>query len=221
MRDFRSFFSLDQLQTYQAGTLKFSYKGVPCLKSPIDVALYLNLLGTARPATLFEIGSKAGGSALLFRDFARLHGLGAQIVSIDINPPDTGPGWDGIRFVKGDVNDLRQTFSLHSLGSLPRPWLVVEDSAHTYFGCLATLDFFSDALLAGEYLVMEDGILDELGLSERYDGGPNRAIADHFLKHPDIWEIDTDYCDMFGRNATYNPNGYLRRKEAKWSIRSK
>ncbi|WP_201220236.1 hypothetical protein [Halochromatium roseum] len=27
---------------------------------------------------------------------------------------------------------------------------------------------------------MEDGVLDELGLSERYDGGPNRALQAFF-----------------------------------------
>ena len=61
------------------------------------------------------------------------------------------------------------------------------------------------------------GILDELNLTERYQGGPNRAIRTFFDETPDIFEIDTDLCDMFGPNATYAPNGYLRRSEAAWN----
>ena len=26
-----------------------------------------------------------------------------------------------------------------------------------------------------------------------------------------VYEIDAEYCDMFGPNATVNPNGYLKR----------
>ena len=59
---------------------------------------------------------------------------------------------------------------------------------------------------------MEDGILSELGLDEQYNGGPNRAIIEFFAQNPDCFDIETAYCDMFGINATYNPNGYLRKK---------
>jgi len=54
-------------------------------------------------------------------------------------------------------------------------------------------------------------VLDELGLTGRYGGGPNRAIAEFLTAHPDAFEIDTRLCDMFGTNATYAPNGYLRK----------
>ena len=26
-----------------------------------------------------------------------------------------------------------------------------------------------------------------------------------------VFDVATDLCDMFGQNATYNPNGYLRK----------
>ncbi len=55
---------------------------------------------------------------------------------------------------------------------------------------------------------MEYGVLDELGLSERYDGGPNRAIAEFMSERPRVFEVVTELCDMFGTNAT---NGYHRK----------
>lgn len=210
MRSFKSAFCADFLPTYQAGTLKYRYRDVPCLKSPIDLAIYMSMLWRERPRTLIEIGSKHGGSALFFADMARIFELETNIVSIDLSPPDTVAD-DRIRFLQGDVMHLGDAFMAHSLFELPRPWTVIEDSAHTKDGCAAALTFFAENLLEGELLVMEDGILTELGMSDRYEGGPNRAIENFFLGQPDVFEIATEYADMFGINATYNPNGYLRR----------
>jgi cephalosporin hydroxylase len=208
LRDFRTFFHPDQLEPYQAGTLAYQYRGVRCLKSPIDLAIYLKLIWDARPRTIIEIGSKAGGSALYFRDVARTYGLDCGVVSIDLSPPDLQV--DGVRFCAGDVSRLSEVFAERDLYRLPRPWLAIEDSAHTYSGCLAALRFFAASLERGEHLVVEDGVLDELGWAARYDGGPNRAVADFFVEEPTAFEV-TSYCDMFGRNATWNPNGYLRK----------
>jgi cephalosporin hydroxylase len=61
----------------------------------------------------------------------------------------------------------------------------------------------------GDMLVMEDGVLDDLGLTERYDGGPNRALRAFFSQNPDCFRVDRDLCDLFGKNATYAPNGWL------------
>ena len=210
MRSFTSPFPGKFLASYQRGVMAYQYKNVPCLKSPIDIAIYMRAIWALKPATIFEIGSRFGGSALLFADIARTYRAGAEVVSIDVKPPQN-PAVEGVNFLSGDVMSLGQTFSANLLHERPHPWLVVEDSAHTYKGCMAALSFFAEHLEAGELLVIEDGILDELGLSEKYFGGPNQAIKDFFDKCPDVFEVDKDLCDMFGTNATYNPNGYLRR----------
>ena len=59
--------------------------------------------------------------------------------------------------------------------------------------------------------VQEQGTGKKLDLGDRFDGGPSRAIEAFLTEHPDVFEIDTSYCDMFGVNATTNPNGYLRK----------
>lgn len=211
MRSFDTAFASDFLGAYQEGSLSYTYKGVPCLKSPIDLAIYLRVLWQERPRTIVEIGTRAGGSASFFCDVAEIFGLGATVVSIDLKRPPSPPDCTA-RFLEGNVEALGEVFAEHSLFSLPRPWFVVEDSAHTYAGCLAALEFFADHLLDGELLVIEDGVLAELDLSEKYAGGPNAAIADFFARRPETFEVVTEYTDMFGTNATYNPNGYLRRR---------
>ncbi len=211
MHSFDTFFRLRQLPAYQAGVMAYEYRGVPCLKSPIDLGIYLRLLWDTRPATLFEFGSKAGGSAMLFRDLVRAWGWETQIVSTDLKRPDLE--LEGVEFLEGDAGKPAELFERHRLLDRPRPWLVIDDSAHSYGVCTALLDFFAGQLQAGERLVIEDGVLTELGMSERFDGGPNRAIGEFLERRPGVFEVDRRYTDMFGANATYNPNGYLVRTD--------
>ena len=54
-------------------------------------------------------------------------------------------------------------------------------------------------------------MLDDLGMADAYNGGPNRAVAEFLESAPGTFRVMTEYCDMFGVNATYNPNAYLLR----------
>jgi cephalosporin hydroxylase len=62
---------------------------------------------------------------------------------------------------------------------------------------------------AGDVLVVEDGVLDELGVSEQHQGGPNRAGSEFLSANPGVFRVLYEYCARFGRNVTYNPNAYL------------
>ena len=209
-RGFDTAFPVPFLRPYQAGAMKYRYRGVPCLKSPIDMAICARAIWDLQPKTVIEIGCKAGGSALWMADMLHSYGLDTPIYGIDLAPPNRPPD-DRITFLKGDVNDLETVFRENGLLSRPHPWFVTEDSAHTYEGCRAALDFLAPHMAPGDLLVMEDGVLDDLGMTERYNGGPNRAIAEFLAERPGVFEIETELCDMFGKNATYAPNGYLRK----------
>ncbi len=209
-RTFETAFPSGFLNDYQEGSLRYTYRDVRCIKSPIDMAVYYKAIWDLKPKTIIEIGTHSGGGALLLADLAQIYGLDAHIYTIDLKPPDTFSD-PRITFVKGDVMNLEAAFESHGLTNAPHPWFITEDSAHTFDGCSAALKFLARHMTSGDLLVMEDGVLDELGLSERYDGGPNRAIAAFQADNPGIYEIATELCDMFGPNATYAPNGYLRK----------
>lgn len=211
VRSFKTPFPRPMLNRYQKGLMHYHYRDVMCNKSPIDIALYLHLIWQVKPASYIEIGTKFGGSAMLFRDVARMYEMGTEIVTIDRSPPQVDERFDGIRFVQGNVMDMEGTFAKNGLFDLPRPWILSEDSAHTYDACMGVLRFAAKHLEPGEYLIMEDGVLAELDLAERFDGGPSRALEEYLDNNPGVFEIDTEYCDMFGTNATTNPNGYLRK----------
>src|SRR6185295_1395830 len=62
------------------------YKGLLNAKSPVDISLYSMLIWELKPATIIELGSFQGGSALWFADQMQAQ-LGAGTVhSFDINP---------------------------------------------------------------------------------------------------------------------------------------
>jgi cephalosporin hydroxylase len=200
------------LSGIQAGTLATRYKGVALLKSPFDLVLYLQLLQNLRPGTLIEIGTNEGGSALWFADMMSVLGLSPRVVSIDL-VVEVAFSDDRIEFLAGNAQDLGAALPAGVLDRLPRPWLVVEDSAHVYETTRPVLDFFHPHLAAGDYIVVEDGVVKFLPdpYYRNFEDGPNRAIEDFLAANPDAYEIDRGLCDFYGRNLTWNPNGWLRR----------
>lgn len=205
----RSALARRNLRTIQTGTLGYHYNNVPCLKNPFDLALYTMLLGQLRPTTIVEIGSAAGGSALWFAAQARALHLECAVLSVDINKVTTVSDPD-VTFLGGDIHHLDTSALPAMLGSRTGPLLVIEDGPHTFGGSLAALRFFDDYLQPGDYIVIEDGIAKDLGY-RHLRNGPNRAVRQFLSDHGDRYTVDRSYCDFFGRNITWNPNGYLRR----------
>jgi cephalosporin hydroxylase len=204
--------SRESLEAIQAGTMRYTYKGVPTHKDPFDLALYQLLLWELRPGTLIEIGSKFGGSALWFSDTLRTFGIDCPIHSIDINPPTATVS--GVTFHKGDGRALAATLSAETMSGLSRPLLVVEDADHSAETTLSVLQFFDPWMGVGDYIVVEDGIIDDLFDADQaavFAGGPRQAIRDFLHQRGNDYDIDTRLCDYFGVNATWNVNGYLRR----------
>ena len=201
----------DLLMTIQQGTMAWRHRGLPTLKNPFDLALYPLLLAELRPRTLIEIGSHAGGSALWFADTASALGVEIVVHSVDIVVP-TAVADPRVTFHAGDARNLGACLSAELLASLPKPWLVVEDADHHYRTTLAALRFFDPWVVPGDYVVVEDGILSDMRVADAYGGGPARAVAD-FLAGGGRgrYEVDRRYCDYFGRNVTWNVDGWLRR----------
>jgi cephalosporin hydroxylase len=212
-RSFSSQLPAEVLAAIQGGTLQYQYRGRALLKSPFDLALYLRLLGDLRPRTVIEIGSSQGGSALWFADMMTNFAIRGTVITIDREQPQRIED-ARISFLSADASDLSGILSEQLLANLPKPWLVVEDSAHTYDVCLGVLRFFDSYLASGDYIIVEDGIVRGLP-GEQYRGyldGPSRAIETFLSTRAADYEIDTNYCDFYGSNVTYCPNGWLRRR---------
>lgn len=191
--------------------MRHSWRGVPMLKHPVEAALYPLLFWEARPRTIFEIGSSSGGSAIYFSDVMRSFGLDCQILTLDVAVPNPAIKPDNVRFMFGDAGRLGDTLTAELLQGCQRPWLIIEDSSHQYADTLAVLRFFDPMMRTGEYVVVEDANVTDMGDDGRFAGGPGRALEEFLATAHDRYVIDRDYCDRFGHNYTGNPNGYLRR----------
>jgi cephalosporin hydroxylase len=198
------------LMKIQQGAMAYRYRGLPLQKNPFDLALYLRLLAQARPQTLIEIGAYQGGSALWFADQASLLGLDLKVVSIDLEIPEAVAN-PAVSFFRGDARELGTVLTPAIMKAVKRPLMVVEDSSHLAGTTAAVLEFFDPWLRSGEYIVIEDGILSDMRVPELYDGGPLRAIDAFLEKSSGRYEVDRSLCDYFGKNVTWNVNGYLRR----------
>jgi len=126
----------------------YTYRGVPMLKNPFDFAIYPVLVWNTKPATIFEIGSKSGGSALWFGDMLDSFGIQGHVYSLDVVRV-TGLTHPKVTFLEGDGRALEKSFTADFLKGLPRPWLVIEDADHAYETSIATLRFFDSWLKPG------------------------------------------------------------------------
>lgn len=196
----------------QAGVKEYRYRGIRMLKHPIEIALYMQLLWEQKPGTVIEIGSHSGGTAVWIGDMLNTFGLPGRVVSIDLIPPTPPYCPANVTFRKGNANDLGRVLTTDLFATLSRPWLIIEDASHQYTDTLAVLQFFDRFLRRGEYIVVEDASVSEVGDDARFNGGPARAIVQFMCDRGHDYEIDSKYCDFFGRNVTGNPNGYLRKK---------
>ena len=164
-RPWSTAFPRDFLARYHKGTTAYTYRGISCLKNPIDLSLYLKLLYELAPRAVIEIGAHRGGSSLFFADQCAVLGLDTQVISIDAH--DRRHARDPrVTFVQADARDLWNS-PLTALDTLPHPWLVIEDSAHTPPVTMNVLRFFRDRLATGDVIVIEDGVLTELGVVSR------------------------------------------------------
>jgi cephalosporin hydroxylase len=209
-RDWHSALPLEALESIQNGLHNYSYRGVPMLKNPFDVALYPLLLWQLKPRTIFEVGSKSGGSALWFGDLLGNFGIDGHVYSIDIVRVEN-VSHSRVTFLQGNGRDLGATFRPEQLEGLPRPWLVIEDADHQYQTSIAVLRFFHPWVRPNEYIVVEDGIISDLAGDSTCNSGPHRALKEFLGEHGNEYKIDNYLCDFFGPNFTWATNGYLRK----------
>ncbi|MEI7810390.1 MAG: CmcI family methyltransferase [bacterium] len=193
-------------KTISDGHHKITYRNIPMIRCPFDYVMYQIIINEIKPDLIIEIGTNFGGTTLYLADIMDKleHGT---IHSIDIVRKTTKVTEQHPRiklFMDGwEKYDITQTNKFSKI-------LVIEDGSHMYESSLGALNKFSPIVSIGSYYIVEDGIINELGLKREYHGGPIRAIND-FLKTNNNFIIDKTYCDMFGKNATFNVMGYLKK----------
>ena len=170
-----------------------SWRGIALGKSVYDFALIPMIIWENKPATILEIGSGEGASAIWMADLCKSYELPTHVYSVDIDPPDVS--YNGVTFLSGDIRNIPHINdnTMFDVRTLPHPWLIVED-AHVAVN--EVMRYFAMHMHKGDYIIIED----------------SRSKMQSKLDVPDTLLVDTYYCDYFGRNATSSVNTILRKE---------
>jgi cephalosporin hydroxylase len=193
-------------KTIYKGHFKVTYRGVQAIKCPFDYVIYQMIMFTLKPDLVIEIGCYKGGGALYIADIMNIIGKG-EVHSIDIE--------DNADFLVKNHPRIKlfqngyQNYNINNAEDY-KNILIIEDASHNFEDSLKCLDKFHKLVSIGSYYIVEDGIVNNLGMRKKYNGGPQKAIS-QFLNKNINFQIDSSLCDMFGKNATFNINGYLKR----------
>ena len=114
------------IRDIQEGIYRFTYRNIGCSKNPFDLALYSLLISRILPATIIEIGSASGGSAVWFADQMRNNSIKPNVISLDIQKVENIVE-PGVQFIHGDIFRLSDSILPILIPELPRPLLVIED----------------------------------------------------------------------------------------------
>ena len=224
-REDKSDLSIEAIKGQARGKHFIRHRGIPAIKSADDMIIFQQLLWDQRPATVIELGTFLGGSAVWLADMLRLMEIPSHVYSMDIDPSlildrakEIKP--ENLTFLQGDSNHIEKTFTNQFLQDLPRPWLVIEDAHTNVYG---VLKYFHDYMQAGDYFIIEDQNPD-LPLHFGYDrifpctykraGDVKLKVLKSFLtEYSQYYSVDSFYTDFFGYNGTWNWHGYIRRME--------
>ena len=165
-----------------------TWRGIALGKSIYDFALYPMIIWENSPATILEIGSGEGASAIWMADLCKSYNLPTQVYSMDIDPVTLK--YEKVTFAKGDSRGINNT--MFDIEMLPHPWLIVED-AHIRMN--KVMRYFEKHMHTGDYIIIED----------------SRGKMQSKLEVPNTLYVDAYYCDYFGVNATSAMNTILRK----------
>ncbi|MCX6188614.1 MAG: CmcI family methyltransferase [Bacteroidetes bacterium] len=194
------------VQSIYEGHHQVSYKGIKAIRCPFDYVIFQMIIFEIKPDLVIEIGTNTGGGALYIADLLDGNGKGIlhTIDIIDQVDPKVKEHNRIEFFTEGWENyELERTKGFEKI-------LIIEDASHLYKDSIGILNKFHKIISKDSYFIIEDGIINELDLEMQYEGGPLKAIREFLPSHPEF-SIDRRWCDLFGKNATFNVNGYLKR----------
>ena len=194
------------VQSIYEGHHQVTYKEIKAIRCPFDYVIYQMIINEVKPDLVIEIGTNIGGGALYIADLLDINrkGILHTIDIVDMIDPKVKEHNRIKFFSKGwEDYDLKLTKGFETV-------LIIEDASHLYKDSIGILNKFHELVSVDSYFIIEDGIINELGLEKEYEGGPLKAIREFLPSHPE-YIVDRKWCDMFGKNATFNVNGYLKK----------
>jgi cephalosporin hydroxylase len=190
---------------------EMTWHGLRTLKLPSDVWNYQEIIFGHRIEHVIETGTRHGGSAVFFAETLAARGARGPVVSIDVDGLSNQAGQrPGVHFLLGD--SASSAMVERAFGLLPAergPVFLILDSDHSRDHVLRELRAWVPRLRKGDYLVIEDTIVNGHPVRPGHGPGPMEAIRDYLGEAPDLLLHDKAREAKFG--ATFAARGhYLR-----------
>jgi cephalosporin hydroxylase len=190
---------------------EMSWHGLLTMKLPADVWNYQEIIFERRIDHVIETGTRFGGSALFFAETLAARRAPGPVVSIDIvTYTRQVKAIQGVHFLQGD--SAAPAVVEQALALLPPgrgPLFLILDSSHVAAHVLAELRAWVPRLHGGDYLVVEDTIVNGHPVRALHGPGPWEALDQFLAESPALLTADTARDARFG--ATFAARGYFVR----------
>lgn len=175
-----------------------TWRGIRTLKFPPDMWNYQEIIAEHGIEYVIETGTRHGGSALFFSDHVK------SVVTID-PMADWQFDWRCQRIQAIPAGSTMPGVAELAIDWTPGRRLLILDSLHSAAHVEAELRAFVPLLTPGDYVVVEDTVLDALAIKP---GGPLRGL-ETFLASGGPLKPDTPRGEKFGCSAAVD--GYYIR----------
>jgi len=190
-----------------------SYRGVRTLKLPLDMWNYQEIIIEHDLHWVLETGTLHGGSALFFADLLGADAREGLVVSVDVSHDVLHPlvgAHPKIRLLLGDSAAPETIDAIRELipPDRSRGMLLILDSDHAAPHVFAELSALVPLLRQGDYLVVEDTVVNGHPVLPEHGPGPLEAVEAYLRNHPGRLMPDAEREAKFGCTCAYR--GYYR-----------
>jgi cephalosporin hydroxylase len=188
-----------------------TWHGIRTLKLPSDIWNYQEIIFERKVDHVIETGTRHGGSAVFFAETLAARRAPGPVVSIDVDRAARQiAACEGVHFLIGD--SAGASMADQALALLPPargPLFLILDSDHARDHVLRELRTWVPRLRTGDYLVVEDTIVNGHPVRPEHGPGPMEAIAQYLAEAPGLLTHDAAREAKFG--ASFAARGHYIR----------
>lgn len=203
----------------------FTWLGRPVIQLPEDLLRVQELIVSVGPDVIVETGVAHGGSLVFYATLCGALGRGRVVgVDIEIRPHnreaiEAHPLFPLIELIEGSSIDPATVGQVQAQIAPGDTTLVLLDSNHQKEHVLAELRSYGDLVSPGSYIVVMDGIAEQLAGAPRSQpdwswNNPASAIREFLETDSRFAQEEPSFAfneGLVARRVTYWPGGYLKR----------
>lgn len=199
----------------------FTWMGRPIIQYPQDLVALQEIIWRVKPDLIIETGIAHGGSLIFFASMLELLGENGTVIGVDVDirahnrvEIENHPMFKRIVMIEGSSIDVQIVKKVQEYFSTHKKVMVCLDSNHSSNHVLEELRRYSPFVSLGSYLVVFDGIIEEMSehVSEDRPWGPGNnplTAIRQFLDENSDFAVDGEIENKLLITAA--PSGYLKR----------